>query len=184
MSRNLVVLTAAAALLLGVAAHAESVPVTVDGGWYSFDVDELTSASGGLEWIGIADGSALELTFTAGEVLLTIVDAGFGGDMFRVFDNGVLLGTTSSVPAAATSSVGLNFDVALASGNFSFATFLLAAGSHVITGDLAQSAIDEFGALNATVGGLRVASVVPLPASLLLLLSGGGLLGFFRRRRT
>jgi PEP-CTERM motif-containing protein len=187
MSRISVVLTAALALGLGASARAETVAVTVDAGWYQFDVDEFTAESGGLEWISFADGSPLSFTFTtASDVLLTVVDAGFGGDMFEVFNGLASLGTTSSVPSAATltSIVPPNFDAALAAANYSFATFLLGAGSYSITGRLAQSAIDEFGALNATVGGLRVASVVPLPASLLLLLSGSGLLGLIRRRRS
>jgi hypothetical protein len=106
------------------------------------------------------------------------------GDRFEVFDNGVSLGLTSAVANHYFEDpVGVNFDAALASGNYSSAIFYLSAGTHTITGALAASFIDKFGdPLNATVGGLRVAPV-PLPAAVWLLLSGGGLMGLFSRRR-
>lgn len=181
MSRILLVLTAAAALVATAATRAETVTVTPDGTWYTFDVDELAFDS--LEWSSYDDFSPLEFTFsTTDDVVLTVVDAGaYAGDVFSVYDNGSLLGQTSTVPNADL-GIGLNFDAALASGDYSFATFLLAAGAHVITGELFASFSDQGGPLNATVGALS-AQVVPLPASLLLLLGGSGLLGLFARRR-
>ncbi|HWK51772.1 MAG TPA: hypothetical protein VNR40_17890, partial [Steroidobacter sp.] len=163
-------LTAMMALACAGGASAETIAVNADNTWHAFDVDELLSASGGLDWISIEDGSTLSFTFTTvTDTLLTIVDAGFAGDRFNVFNNGVLLGQTS-VPVQTASSVGLNFDAALATGNYSFATYLLSAGTHTITGTLSQSWLDEYGMpLNATVGALRV-SPVPLPGALLLLL--------------
>jgi hypothetical protein len=177
-------LTALLALAVAGGASAETVSIAPDNTWHAFDVDDLTSQSGGLEWIGLDDGSQLSFTFsTATDTLLTIVDAGFSGDRFQVFDQGVLLGATSAVSPNATGPIGLDFDGALANPNYSFATFLLTAGTHTITGLLSQSAIDEFGSpFNATVGGLRVAPV-PLPGALLMFLSGSGLLGFLRRRK-
>src|SRR5262249_46369686 len=102
---------------------------------------------------------------------------------FQVFDNGTSLGITSAAPNSYPNSVGLNFDAALASGNYSTATFLLAAGQHDLTGLLSQSALDNASQqINATVGALRLAPVPP-PGAALLLLSGGGLLSAFARRR-
>ena len=184
-SRLPAVLTAIMALACAATASAETISIAADNTWHAFDVDEFMSQSGALEWIGLDDGSALTFSLTtATETLLTVVDGGFAGDRFQVFDQGNLLGATSVVASLASTSVGLNFDAALANSNYSFATYLLAAGTHTITGLLSQSAIDGAGSpFNATVGGLRV-TPVPLPGALLMFLSGTGLLGFMRRRKS
>lgn len=176
-------LTALMALACAGGASAETVAINADNTWHAFDIDELMSASGGLDWISIEDGSTLSFTFTTTtDTLLTIVDAGFAGDSFNIYNNGALLGVTST-PVQTDSSVVMNFDAALANSNYSFATYLLSAGSHTITGTLNQSWLDDGIALNATVGGLRV-TPVPLPGALLLLLSGTSALGFMRRRKS
>ena len=181
-SRLLVNLTAMLMLGAASASHADTVAITADNTWHAFDVDDFSATSGGLEWIDVNNGSALTYSFTlAADAALTIVDAGFAGDRFEVFDNGVSLGLTSTATNTYPTSVGTNFDAALNNANYSFATYLLTAGTHQITGLLTQSALAGGQPLNATVGGLRVAPV-PLPASLLLFLSGSGLLGFMRRR--
>jgi hypothetical protein len=183
MSRNFVAL---AALLLGGAsltAHAEVVDVTQTDTWYQFDVDEFFDDN--LGFINL-DGESLSFSITvATDTLLTVVDGGFGGDRYRLFDNGVLLGTTSAGANTYPTSVGTNFDAALANANYGYGLFLLTAGSHLITGELAQSAVANAVALNASVGALKTAaaSPVPLPAGGLLLLLGGGALSAFGRRR-
>ena len=184
MLRKLLSLGVLAAAAFATNAQATTISIGADGSWNNFDVDDFQSTSGGLEWIDYGDGSALSFSFTAlTEVALTVVDGGFGGDRFNVFDNGSLLGVTEPAADTYPVSIGLNFDAALADANYSKSVFLLGAGSHLITGDLFASAHDELGGeLNATVGSLKVAPV-PLPASLLLLLSGGGLLGALGRRR-
>ena len=68
MSRRFTALGMALGVLLPAlvvtAAHAETVSIAPDNTWHAFDVDDLQSLSGGLEWISNADGSALEFTFT------------------------------------------------------------------------------------------------------------------------
>lgn len=165
-------------------AQATTVSLAPDGAWNVFDVSDLLATSGGTEWIDINDGSALGFTITsATPIVLTVVDAGFGGDSFRVYDNGVLIGTTSAGVNSYPNSIGLDFDAALANANYGTALFELSAGTHVITGELFASALDGAGAvLNSTVGGIR-ASAVPLPATVWLMLSGLGSLGAVLRRR-
>jgi hypothetical protein len=119
---------------------------------------------------------------------LTVVDAGFSGDQFSVFSNGVTLSETSRAVNSYPTSIGLDFDGALANASYSRGVYSLAAGSYVVGGSLLSSASDDTGApLNSTVGGLKVevtsVSVVPLPAAALLLLPGLGVMGLTARRR-
>lgn len=180
-------LGAAAVLALGAAlpAHATTVSLSSDSTWHAFDVSDVLSADQGLGWFDFNSlaGEALEFTIdvpTGQGVMLTVVDAGFAGDRFEVFDNGTSLGLTSDVPANGNGvDAGIHFDAALGNSSFSKGFFFLGAGSHTITGLLAQSAVD---AMNSTVGAIS-ATPVPLPASLLLLFSGGGLMSLFARRR-
>jgi hypothetical protein len=164
-------------------AQAANMPIAADSGWYTFDVDPLTSLSNGKEWIDL-DGSALVFELTLlNPAYLTVVDAGFAGDVFEVFVNGASLGTTSPATNSYPVSVGLNFAAAMADLAFSRGSYLLAPGSYAITGVLSLSALDDAGsAIDATVGGVRVRSVAE-PGSLALLLAGIGFMGIAVRRR-
>ena len=174
--------------LASASAGASTIDITNASGWQQLDVDNFLSLSSGTEWIDghtdatnpayQGDGSALSFVVNnTSAVFLTVITGGFAGNRYDVYDNGSLLGITSQV-ATSTTSIGTNFDAALARGNYSTATYLLAAGSHTITGDLYFSA----DGLDASVGAVAV-NAVPLPASAWLLLSGSGLLAFVSRRR-
>src|ERR1041384_2017670 len=113
---------AAAVLALACAlpAHATTVSLSPNGAWNAFDVSDVLSNDQGLGWFDINTGDALSFTVNVGaneQLALRVVDAGYAGDRFEVFDNGVSLGLTSDVPADGNGvSVGLNFDAALANG--------------------------------------------------------------------
>jgi hypothetical protein len=177
----------AAALFLAGTAHA--VTLNADGQWALFDVDELTAASGGLEWIDLFDGGAplsFEFTVPSGFFgVLTVVDGGFAGDRFLVTSGNMLLGPTSLPTASHPASVGLDFDAALDNPAYSRGSFTLGAGSHDITGYLVRSASADGVPLNATVGAVRLqVSPVPEPSTLLTLLAGLGAIGLVILRRT
>ncbi len=174
----------AAAMLSAIGAQVEAATLVADGAWNTFDVDELTSASENLEWIDLIDGKALSFDFSlSSPAYLNVVDGGFAGDRFNVFDNRNLLDQTSVAVNTYPSSIGLDFDSAFADSNYSQGVYLLGAGSHSITGVLSQSATDEDNnPFNATVGAVSL-TAVPLPAAAWLYLTGSALIGVVSRRR-
>lgn len=163
--------------------YTKAVQIGVDNQWHSFDVDELLENASGLHWINL-DGQTMGFEFTLTEAAyLTVVDGGFAGDRFSVFDNGVLLGQTSQPVNNYPDSVAMDFDAAMADAGYSLAVYLLNPGQHGIYGLLDLSAIDDMQtALNATVGAVRL-TAVPLPAAFWLFSAGLALTGVMSRRK-
>ncbi|OAI20946.1 hypothetical protein A1359_20010 [Methylomonas lenta] len=173
----------AAAFLAVNSGQIHAATLNADGAWNVFDVDEFSASSGGLEWIDI-DGGALSFDFTLTEsAYLKVVDGGFSGDQFQVFDNGQLLGETSTASNNYPTSLGLDFDQAFSNADYSQGVYLLGVGSHTITGLLSISAIDDIGDdINATVGAVSL-TAVPLPAAAWLYAIGLAFFGAVSRRR-
>lgn len=197
MSFKKVLLTAALLTSTFLAAQATTVSLEADGPWQAFGVDSFASLSGGKEWIDNANtndagyGSPLSFTFTIAEGFqgtLTVVDADMAGDTFKVFNNGSLLGETSSVPVQQYGSapdVGYDYDAAMANNSFSRGVFTLAAGTYSISGVLAQSLLVGGEPLNATGGGIKLGvSPVPEPSSAALMLAALGVTALVSRRRS
>ena len=150
------------------------------GQWNTFDVDSSFAISGGLEWID-ANGEPLAFKFTlTTPTYLKIVDGGFAGDVFEIFDNGLSLGLTSGASNSYPNSLSTNFDAAFANLNYSQRIFLLGVGTHEVTGRLTSSALDDTSqALNATVGAV---SLMPEPSTIILFLTGGAAAWFGHRK--
>ncbi|OAI17656.1 hypothetical protein A1507_10435 [Methylomonas koyamae] len=187
-----------AVLCSALSANAGAATLAADGQWHPFDVDDTVSASAGLEWIDL-DGNALSFDFSLTKtMILEVVDGGFAGDRFKVFNHGHLLGieesgseltfiNTSLAVNSYPESVGINFDAAFSNSDYSRGIFKLSPGEYSITGLLAESALDDNGSpINATVGAIRLISLtaVPLPAAAWLYLAGTGLLGLTARRQS
>jgi hypothetical protein len=68
-------------------------------------------------------------------VQLTTTDAFLPGDSFDVFDSGMAVGSTPSVPISGA-NCGLDPSICLADPGISHATILLASGPHAITFDV------------------------------------------------
>lgn len=164
------------ALSAGMVAQAQAYALAADGQWNEFDVDDYY----GQQWVDL-NGDALNFDFTigAGQTgILTVVDGGFAGDSFQVFNGASLLGGTSTPTDSYPDSVGLDFDAALADADYSRGVFTLGAGDYSITGLAALLP------LGATVGAVKLdIANVPEPQSLALLLAGFAALGFTARRR-
>ncbi|MDO9003017.1 MAG: hypothetical protein Q7V20_06155 [Aquabacterium sp.] len=171
-------------------AHATSTPLSADGQWQAFGVDNFSAVSGGTEWIdndytnSTGYGTSLDFNFTIADGFvgqLTVVDASMAGDVFNVFNHGTLLGATSSVPVQLYGSapdIGDDHDAALLNSAFSRGVFTLGAGSYSISGVLTQSLMLDDGAgglspLNATSGALKLSvSAVPEPSTLVFAVLG------------
>ncbi len=193
--RQLLKFTSALILACGVAqAQATTTPIAPDT-WYEFNVDSLSAASGGLEWIdlnGTVAGNApsQSFTFTIANGFfgsLTVVDRGFAGDTYSVRNGSSLLGTTNAVTQFELSAAPFEFDadLALANASFSKAVFTLSEGTYSISGSLLQSVLDGTAPLNATLGSLQLnVSPIPETSSLAMFMAGIALMGAVTRRRT
>ena len=121
----------------------------------------------------VAPTSAWTVDLTSpGELIVTDLEA--SGDQFTLYNNGVLLGTTS-VPTDGT-YVGYDISSVLSNPVFSHGTFALPTGLDTITGNLPDLTVGEGDFAFAVTG-------VPEPATWAMTIAGMGLMGAMLRRR-
>jgi hypothetical protein len=190
MKMQLMTVALAAMAAFAAPAQATSVALAADGNWNEFNVDSLVAADFGNGWIDDTDGSPLSFTFTiaaGSHGTLTVVDAGYAGDTFKISDFGATLGSTSSVATGTTAgALVLDFTQALADPAYSRGVFDLQPGSYSISGWLLQSVFDPAAAadLDATNGAVRLSiSAIPEPSSTALLFAGLAAVALVARRR-
>ncbi len=149
-------------------AQAATINLVADSGWTRFSFGD----------VGTTVGRSFSFSL-ATNAILTIVDGFFAGDQFEVFNNAVSLGATSA-PVTPSSNTGMNFDVALASGQHSLGQYNLGPGTYLISMDVlgrSPGAGNHLGAIRLDM------AAVPVPAGGALLLTGLGVAALFRRRR-
>ena len=117
-------------------APAPKVPIMLDAGWSS-----STTAPPAFFWNGAGVVFASDSFEFDGRACITVTDDFFYGDQFRIYDNGGLLGDTST-PIAAAMAPPVGPDAAYADPNYSSGTFVVQPGSHSITIEVIANPFD------------------------------------------
>lgn len=149
--------------------------VTVDGNWRHF-----TWSGGPGTW---NDGGPFTYV-SAAWTQLTLTDVAYSGDRFEVYNNGLLIGTTS-VPTSNPRYSATCFDYCSENDHWSSGVYVLAPGSQSLTFktiQCAQEYIDgnAYFRIETTVEPL--APVVAAPTTLVLGMLGTGMVSCLRKR--
>jgi hypothetical protein len=153
--------------VLGLSSNVSAGPISVGGGW-------TTVSFGGVG----SNFSEEPYTFTlAGNGLLKVTDAFAIGDTFDIYDSGLGLLFSTSLPNDDGANAGNDYDFAYADTRWSSGSIELSAGSYSIT---AITTASPFGGGDA---GLMVSNVVNSPATLALFAIGFAGLGWSKRKK-
>ena len=165
--------TVAASALAALSLSAQAVTLQADGLWNEFAHNEAGSPIYEL----FSQDTAFTFTLAQGGIL-RVVDAGFSGDSFEIFANGVSLGHTSQAVANAVDQV-FDPDSAWSNSRYSRGSWSLAAGIYSVTGIATASPF--CGMADCGMGYLSV-TAVPEPGPLAMLLAGLGCIAAIARR--
>ena len=179
MLRNALLVGAAVIALGAVSAPAQAADNIVLNTWYAFNFQATGSAlnGGGIPGTSPNGLAAPQTPWTitlSGPGKLTVTDVEIPGDQFTLYDNGVLLGTTSAPTPDFGVNVGECISCALGDPEFSKGVFLLGAGVHNFTG--VQDGVINFGD-----GDFKVS--LPEPGTWAMMMIGLGGIGAAMRSR-
>jgi hypothetical protein len=160
-------------------------PVVVGGPWYAFVFDFPPTFAVGTATHDSADPGIPPWTYDATTpTSVKITDSYNTGDMFSLYDLGVFVGTTSSVPTTPIGTTNPTPDGDYLDSRLSHGLFTLAAGHHELTIQTYQvyAGAENF---SSPVGVAFFQVTAPLPPSAWLLGSGMlGLIGFRRFKKS
>jgi len=162
-------------------------PILADGTYHEFLFGPSPSAASpcGVACMPtsnpVADTTAAAPWTFSGAANILVLDLFSEGDIFQIFDNNVLLGTTSNVANTGVDACGGNIACALSNASYSRGTFSVGSGSHSLTITHTRDVLNGTGGA-AVFSATAATAVVPEPATTALMAASLACLMLVRRR--